>query len=107
MQSMRFMPDFHVRRPAGGRAVQIVNPADLSSLSASYVCPLDGALALHDAWPESRLVIVPDAGHAATEPGIADALIRATDEFADLLAKTDDPAERAFKKVTTPIDRNT
>jgi proline iminopeptidase len=50
------------------------------------ICPLDGALALHDAWPESELVIVPDAGHAATEPGITDALIRATDKFADTLS---------------------
>jgi hypothetical protein len=27
-------------------------------------------------------MIVPDAGHAATEPGITDALVTATDEFA-------------------------
>jgi hypothetical protein len=25
--------------------------------------------------------MVPDAGHTATEPGIADALVRATDRF--------------------------
>ncbi len=36
-RSMRFMPDFHVRRPADGRAVQIVNPADLTCLSTSCV----------------------------------------------------------------------
>lgn len=46
------------------------------------ICPLDGALALKNAWPESKLVIVPDAGHAATEPGIVDALIEATHRFA-------------------------
>ncbi len=37
---------------------------------------------LHRAWPGSQLVVVPDAGHAVTEPGIVDALVRATDRFA-------------------------
>ncbi|TCO79546.1 prolyl aminopeptidase [Plasticicumulans lactativorans] len=50
------------------------------------ICPLDGAWALHKAWPGSRLEIVADAGHAASEPGIAAALVRATDELADRYA---------------------
>lgn len=33
--------------------------------------------------PDAEFVVVPDAGHAFTEPGILDALIRATDRFAD------------------------
>ena len=37
---------------------------------------------LHRAWPEADLRIVGDAGHAFDEPGILDALIRATDRFA-------------------------
>ena len=37
---------------------------------------------LHRAWPEARFELVPDAGHAASEPGIVDALVRATDRFA-------------------------
>ncbi len=37
---------------------------------------------LHRAWPEAKLVIVPDAGHSAFEPGIAAALRQATDGFA-------------------------
>ena len=45
------------------------------------VCPVMNAWDLHRAWPEAALNIIPDAGHAATEPGIADALIRATDSF--------------------------
>lgn len=45
------------------------------------ICPLENAWALHKAWPESKLQIVPDAGHAAFEPGIIDALVRATEEF--------------------------
>ncbi len=42
------------------------------------ICPLDGAWALHKAWPGSELHIVPTAGHAATEPGIVSALVAAT-----------------------------
>ncbi|MDX2456625.1 MAG: prolyl aminopeptidase [Gammaproteobacteria bacterium] len=45
------------------------------------VCPLEQAWALHKAWPQSRLQIIQDAGHSATEPGIVDALLTATDQF--------------------------
>lgn len=41
------------------------------------VCPVSSAITLHAAIPHSRLVIVPDAGHAASEPGIERALRRA------------------------------
>lgn len=47
------------------------------------VTPARTAFDLHRAWPEARLVMVPDAGHTGTEPGIADAMVRATDGFAD------------------------
>lgn len=46
------------------------------------VCPLDNAFALHEVWPEAELQIVPDAGHSGAEPGIIDALVRATNDFA-------------------------
>ncbi|MFZ5579215.1 MAG: prolyl aminopeptidase [Pseudomonadota bacterium] len=49
------------------------------------VCPIEQAFALCAAWPEARLNIIPDAGHAVSEPGITDALLRATDQFADFL----------------------
>jgi proline iminopeptidase len=38
---------------------------------------------LHRAWPEAEFTMVPDAGHAFDEPGILDALIEATDRFAE------------------------
>jgi proline iminopeptidase len=44
--------------------------------------PAVTAWELHQAWPGSRLVLVPDAGHAATEPGIQHHLLEATDDFA-------------------------
>ncbi|MFN3353010.1 MAG: prolyl aminopeptidase [Brevundimonas sp.] len=43
------------------------------------VTPMSGAWALHRAWPEARLEVVGDAGHASSEPGIVDSLVRATD----------------------------
>ena len=51
------------------------------------VCTLDNAFELHRAWPESELHIIRDAGHVASEPGITDALIRATRRMADRLRK--------------------
>jgi proline iminopeptidase len=36
---------------------------------------------LHRAWPEAEFHMIGDAGHAFDEPGILDALIRATDRF--------------------------
>ncbi len=44
------------------------------------VTPMSSAWALKTAWPEARFDIVWDAGHASTEPGIVDGLIRATDQ---------------------------
>lgn len=46
------------------------------------VCPLDNAVALHQAWPDAELHIIREAGHASRDPGIVDALVRATDEMA-------------------------
>jgi len=43
------------------------------------VCAFTNAWDLHLAWPEAKLEIIPDAGHSVTEPGICDALVRATD----------------------------
>lgn len=45
------------------------------------VCPLMSGWDLHREWPEAEFKIIPDAGHAALEPGIANALIEATDSF--------------------------
>lgn len=44
--------------------------------------PVKNAIDLHAVWPEARLEIIPDAGHTGTEPGIADAMVRATDAYA-------------------------
>jgi proline iminopeptidase len=46
------------------------------------VCPTVTAWALHRAFPEAELRIVPDAGHSAFEPGIVHELVTATDRYA-------------------------
>jgi proline iminopeptidase len=46
------------------------------------VTPLTTAWELHKAWPQAQFHIVPDAGHASSEPGILRRLIAATDAFA-------------------------
>ena len=43
------------------------------------VTPMDSAWRLKRVWPEARFDLIWDAGHASTEPGIIDALIRAGD----------------------------
>jgi proline iminopeptidase len=48
------------------------------------VCPAVSAYELHQAWPESKLHIIQDAGHSASEPGIKSKLIEATDYFAGI-----------------------
>jgi proline iminopeptidase len=62
-------------RLAGIPAVIVQGRYDLAT-------PMRTAWDLHQAWPEAELQLIADAGHAANEPGITDALIRATDRFA-------------------------
>jgi proline iminopeptidase len=45
--------------------------------------PAQNAWDLHRAWPEAEFHLVEGAGHAFSEPGILDRLVRATDAFAD------------------------
>ena len=46
------------------------------------VCPIQSAHDLAQRLPQADFVIVPDAGHSAFEPGIARALVAATDKYA-------------------------
>ena len=45
-------------------------------------CPVHYAWRLHKAWPQADFRLVEGAGHAFSEPGILDQLIRATDRYA-------------------------
>ena len=48
------------------------------------VCPMITAWELHQAWQSAEFIVIEDAGHSVSEPGIKDALIRASDRFAAL-----------------------
>ncbi len=48
------------------------------------VCPMITAWELHQVWSEAEFIVIADAGHSVSEPGIKDALIRASDQFAAL-----------------------
>lgn len=71
----QLLDDAAVLRKAGIPGVIVQGRYDV-------VCPMDSAWRLHRAWPEAQLVVVPDAGHSANEPGITRALVDATDAFA-------------------------
>lgn len=57
-------------------------PAILVFGRYDLITPLKAGWELKKAWPAAELVIIPDGGHAFNEPGIAAALVAATDYFA-------------------------
>ncbi len=61
-------------------------PATIIHGRYDMVCPLNGAMALHDVWPSAQLQIIRDAGHSSHEPSICDALVRATNSLAEKLS---------------------
>lgn len=56
-------------------------PAVIVQGRYDVICPPVSAHRLHQAWPEASFHMIADAGHAAMEPGITQALIRATEQF--------------------------
>lgn len=47
------------------------------------ITPAGTAYEFSKAWPKAQFVVVPDAGHAGSEPGMVDALVHATNCFID------------------------
>jgi proline iminopeptidase len=56
-------------------------PAEIVQGRYDMICPARTAFDLAEAWPASRLTIIPDAGHSALEPGIRRALVAAVERF--------------------------
>lgn len=56
-------------------------PAVIVQGRYDVVCPMITAWELHNEWPEAQFIVVPDAGHSMTEPGIRSALLDATDQL--------------------------
>lgn len=46
------------------------------------VCPMVTSWKLHQVWQKAEYLVIADAGHSVSEPGIIDALVAATDRFA-------------------------
>lgn len=65
----------------GAQALRHI-PATIVHGRYDMPCPAHYAWALHEAWPEAEFHLVEGAGHAFSEPGILDQLIRATDRYA-------------------------
>jgi len=57
-------------------------PAVLVQGRLDLGAPIAWAWDLARAWPRAELVVVEHAGHAGDQPGMVDALVRATDRFA-------------------------
>ena len=75
----RYEPDDHLLREAPKIAHL---PTTMVQGRYDILCPPMTAMKLHEAMPGSRLVMIEDAGHSATEPGIKSALIEAMDRIA-------------------------
>jgi len=75
----RYQPDDYLLR--GMERIRHL-PGTIVQGRYDLLCPPMTATQLHQAWPGSRLILVEDAGHSATEPGIRSALITAMDELA-------------------------
>jgi len=56
-------------------------PAVIVQGRYDVLCPPRTAYRLHQAWPQAKLHVIADAGHAALEPGITAALVAATEQF--------------------------
>ena len=57
-------------------------PAVLIHGKLDFGSPVDTAWDLAQLWPDAELVVVPNAGHAATDPGMTEAVLSALDRMA-------------------------
>lgn len=78
MANLGFFSDDQLIREVG-RIAHL--PAVIVQGRYDVICPPLSAYRLHQAWPGSRLNMIPDAGHGALEAGIARALVTATEQF--------------------------
>lgn len=79
IRNVRFTPDDFLLQ--GVPSIRHI-PAFIVHGRYDVICPIEGADALHRAWPESDFAVVEDAGHTSREPGIARHLVDACDRIA-------------------------
>jgi proline iminopeptidase len=75
----RYSPEDHLLRCS-----QKMSHLPITIVQGRYdlLCPPISATQLHRACPGSRLIMIDDAGHSATEPGIRSVLVTVMDEIA-------------------------
>ncbi len=78
MANLAFLEDDQLVRDVG-RIAHL--PAIIVQGRYDVICPPLSAHRLHQAWPGSKLSMIPDAGHGALEKGISSALVAATEQF--------------------------
>ena len=78
MANLGFFEDDQLMRDVG-RIAHL--PVTIVQGRYDVICPPLSAHRLHQAWPGSVLMMIPDAGHGALEVGIAAALVAATEHF--------------------------
>ena len=71
-------PDELVRNAGRLRGI----PGVLIQGRYDLLCPPAAAYAIHEAWPDSKLQFIEDAGHAISERGVMDAMRAAINELA-------------------------
>ncbi len=57
-------------------------PAIIIHGRQDFLCPIEAGYSLHQALPNARWVVLPNAGHVSHHPEMIDALVTATDQFA-------------------------
>ncbi len=78
-------------------------PAVIVQGRYDVICPIRAADALAQAWPRAELHVVPDAGHAALEPGIRAGLVAATERMKARLHRPDGKTEIAPAPTGDPM----
>ncbi|KAK5171168.1 uncharacterized protein LTR77_004312 [Saxophila tyrrhenica] len=78
-----FMEEGQLLRPENIEKIKHI-PCSIVQGRYDVVCPPKTAWELHKALPESKLYMIPDAGHSAKEPGTQRKLIEVCDEYRSL-----------------------
>ena len=56
-------------------------PGNIVQGRFDMICPPTSAFKLFKKWPNATIKMVPQAGHAMSEPGISSELVRITNEL--------------------------
>lgn len=78
-QNMAFLDDSQQILPNMNKIAHI--PGTIVQGRHDMICPPTSSWKLHKSWPSSELRLIPRAGHAVSEPGIAAELVRTMDKL--------------------------